>query len=141
MVLWDTSPPSSWSAGFPTKVASPCPRDHLTIGLSCVEQCELDSFPPWPPPGENLGALTPLAISPPSILSSCPSWPACPPARPPPSPLSLSLLYRLNRQGGPTCPRLNSGSSRARLGVSGELKGCDPVLAELWASGKPLLLR
>ena len=27
MVLWDTSPPSSWSAGFPNKVAIPCPKE------------------------------------------------------------------------------------------------------------------
>ena len=32
MVLWDTSPPSSWSAGFPNKVAISCPNS-LSLDL------------------------------------------------------------------------------------------------------------
>ena len=38
MVLWDTSPPSSWSAGFPNKVAIPCPN---TVSQFIGEQYEL----------------------------------------------------------------------------------------------------
>ena len=36
MVIWDTSPPSSGSAGFPNKVTIPYPNNY--VGLSCGEQ-------------------------------------------------------------------------------------------------------
>ena len=35
MVLWDTSPPSSWSAGFLNKVASPCLKTSSLDLLDC----------------------------------------------------------------------------------------------------------
>ena len=35
MVLWDTSPPSSWSAGFPNEVAIPCPNNRSLNSLVC----------------------------------------------------------------------------------------------------------
>ena len=43
MVLWDTSPPSSWSAGFPNKVTIPCPNTSPLDLLACraVSQYEL----------------------------------------------------------------------------------------------------
>ena len=34
MVLWDGSPPSSWSAGFPNKVTLPCPDTSSLDGLA-----------------------------------------------------------------------------------------------------------
>ena len=39
MVIWDTSPPSSGSAGFPNKVTIPYPNNY--VGLSCGEQYKL----------------------------------------------------------------------------------------------------
>jgi len=33
MVLWDSDPPFSWSAGFPNKVTVPCPS-NLSLDLS-----------------------------------------------------------------------------------------------------------
>ena len=44
MVLWDTSPPSSWSAGFPNKGAIPCPkgcRKQYEFGLLIMTPAEL----------------------------------------------------------------------------------------------------
>ena len=35
MVLWDTSPPSSRSAGFPSKVTIPCPNNLSLELLAC----------------------------------------------------------------------------------------------------------
>ena len=35
MVLWETSPPSSWFAGFPNKVAISCPNKSSLNLLAC----------------------------------------------------------------------------------------------------------
>ena len=45
MVLWDTSPPSSQSAGFPNKVNIPCPNNWSPDLLACrvVSSISLDS--------------------------------------------------------------------------------------------------
>ena len=44
MVLWDMSPPSSWFAGFPNKVAIPCPNNSPLDLLACraVSSTNLD---------------------------------------------------------------------------------------------------
>ena len=42
MLLWDSAPPSSWSAGFPNKVTIPGPTTRLSfVGLQCSEQYNL----------------------------------------------------------------------------------------------------
>ena len=42
MLLWDSSPPSSWSAGFPNKVTISGPTTRLSfVGLQCSEQYNL----------------------------------------------------------------------------------------------------
>ena len=45
MVLWDTSPPLSLSAGFPNKVTIPCPNNLSLDLLACraVGSMSLDS--------------------------------------------------------------------------------------------------
>ena len=45
MVLWDTGPPYSCSAGFLNKVTIPCPRDSYLYLLACwvVSSASLDS--------------------------------------------------------------------------------------------------
>ena len=49
MVLWDTSPPSSWSAGFLNKVAIPCPNTLSLDLLTCrgVSSRKLNSVTVW----------------------------------------------------------------------------------------------
>ena len=44
MVLWDTSPASPQSAGFPKKVANPCPNNLFLDLLACgvVSSISLD---------------------------------------------------------------------------------------------------
>ena len=55
MVLWDTSPPSPRSAGFPNKVAIPCPNNSSLHWLACrvASSTSLDSVTyttaPYPP--------------------------------------------------------------------------------------------
>ena len=45
LVLWDTSPPSSWSAGFPNKVTILCPNSSSLDLLAChvASSMSLDS--------------------------------------------------------------------------------------------------
>ena len=42
MVPWDTSPPSSWSAGFPNKVTIPCPNNSSLCVLTYCTAMSLD---------------------------------------------------------------------------------------------------
>ena len=52
MVLWDTSPPSSWSTGFLNKVTIPCLNTPSLDLLACcaVSSTSLDSVTFWPFP-------------------------------------------------------------------------------------------
>ena len=49
MVLWDTSPPSSWSAGFLNKVTIPCSNTSSLNLLACrvTSSMNFDSVTPW----------------------------------------------------------------------------------------------